>query len=178
MDVDCRLVGVALPDEITARLGRIAPESVVEHTETARRAGTGELGRLRIGYSPSAGSETAPALVDKLIASCPGLDIGATPMATPEIPAAVAAGRIDAGITRGEQPGHGVRRFLLRRERIGVQLATDHPLAAEAEIEIDAAATYPVRIHDRAANPAVHDQLKALLRTGSREPRFHTPALS
>ncbi|WP_433565680.1 LysR substrate-binding domain-containing protein [Nocardia sp. CA-151230] len=71
-----------------------------------------------------------------------------------------------------------MRRFPLRRERIGVQLATDHPLAAEAEIEIDAAATYPVRMHDRDANPAVHDQLTALLRAAGREPRFHTPALS
>ncbi|MFE3257090.1 LysR family transcriptional regulator [Nocardia sp. NPDC059229] len=102
----------------------------------------------------------------------PGLDIGAMPMATPEIPAAVAAGRIDAGITRGEQPGHGVRRFPLRRGRIGVQLASDNPLADEIEIEIDAAAAYPVRIHDRAANPAVHDQLKT---AAHRQPRTSIP---
>ncbi|WP_157124536.1 LysR family transcriptional regulator, partial [Nocardia pseudovaccinii] len=104
--------------------------------DTARNAGAGELGTLRIGYSLSAGAETAPALVDRLIRSSPGLEVSAVPMATPEISPAVADGRIDAGITRGEQPGRGVRRFLLRRLRVGVQLAQHHPLAEHPEIEI------------------------------------------
>src|ERR1700754_5182864 len=101
----------------------------------------GELGTLRIGYSLSAGDETAPALVDRLIRSSPGLKVGAVPMATPEISPAVADGRIDAGIPRGDKPGLDVRQFVLRRARIGVQLAQHHPLAEHPEIEIaDAAA--------------------------------------
>ncbi|UFS94205.1 LysR family transcriptional regulator [Nocardia huaxiensis] len=146
--------------------------------DTARRAGTGELGRLRIGYSLSTGAETAPALVDKLIRSSPGLEVSAVPMTTPEISPAVADGRIDAGITRGEQPGRGIRRFLLRRERIGVQLAQHHPLAGHPEIDIADAAAYPLRLPDRTANPVIHDQLSALFRGPRLTPRFHTPAVS
>ena len=146
--------------------------------DTARSAAAGELGTLRIGYSLSAGAETAPALVDRLIRSSPGLEVGAVPMATPEISPAVADGRIDAGITRGEQPGRGVRRFLLRRARIGVQLAQHHPLAEHPEIEIADAAAYPLRLPDRAANPVIHDQLSALFRDTRPPPRFHTPAVS
>jgi hypothetical protein len=107
-----------------------------------------------------------------------GLDVGAVPMATPEISPAVADGRIDAGITRGEQPGRGVRRFLLRRARIGVQLAQHHPLARHPEIEIADAAAYPLRLPDRAANPVIHDQLSALFRDTRPHPRFHTPAVA
>ena len=110
--------------------------------DTARSAAAGELGTLRIGYSLSAGAETAPALVDRLIRGNSGLEVGAVPMATPEISPAVADGRIDAGITRGEQPGRGVRRFLLRRERTGVQRDAHHPLAEHPEIEIADAAAY------------------------------------
>jgi DNA-binding transcriptional LysR family regulator len=146
--------------------------------DTARKAGAGELGTLRIGYSLSTGAETAPALVDRLSRSSPGLEVGAVPMATPEISPAVADGRIDAGITRGEQPGRGVRRFLLRRERAGVQLAQHHPLAEQAEIEIADAAAYPLRLPDRTANPVIHDQLSALFRDTRPNPRFHTPAVS
>ncbi|GAB0107227.1 LysR family transcriptional regulator [Nocardia sp. JMUB6875] len=146
--------------------------------DTARNAGAGELGTLRIGYSLSAGAETAPALVDRLIRSSPGLEVGAVPMATPEISAAVADGRIDAGITRGEQPGRGVRRFLLRRMRVGVQLAQHHPLAEHPEIEIAEAAAYPLRLPDRTANPVIHDQLSALFRDIRPQPRFHTPPVS
>ncbi|MFF4221167.1 LysR substrate-binding domain-containing protein [Streptomyces nondiastaticus] len=102
--------------------------------DTARSAAAGELGTLRIGYSLSAGAETAPALVDRLIRGNSGLEVGAVPMATPEISPAVTDGRIDAGITRGEQPGRGVRRFLLRRARVGVQPAQHHPLAERPEV--------------------------------------------
>ncbi|GAA1882240.1 hypothetical protein GCM10009736_57780 [Actinomadura bangladeshensis] len=143
--------------------------------DTARSAAAGELGTLSIGYSLSTGAETAPALVDRLIRGNSGLEVGAVPMATPEISPAVAEGRIDAGITRGEQPGRGVRRFLLRRERIGVQLAQHHPLAGHPEIEIADAAAYPLRLADRAANPVVHDQLSALFQDTRPHPRFHTP---
>ncbi|AZM56143.1 LysR family transcriptional regulator [Streptomyces sp. WAC 01529] len=146
--------------------------------DTARRAGAGELGTLRVGYSLSAGAETAPALVDKVMRDSPGLEVGAVPMATPEISAAVAEGRIDAGITRGEQQGRGVRRYLLRRERTGVQLARHHPLAGHPEIEIADAAAYPLRLPDSAANPVIHDQLAALFRDIRPHPRFHTPAVS
>ncbi|MEC3914768.1 LysR family transcriptional regulator [Nocardia sp. CDC160] len=146
--------------------------------DTARSAGAGELGTLRIGYSLSTGAETAPALVDRIIRSSPGLEVSAVPMATPEISLAVADGRVDAGITRGEQPGRGVRRFPLRRVRVGVQMADHHPLAEHPEIEIAEAAAYPLRLPDRSANPAIHDQLSALFREAHPNPRFHTLAVS
>ncbi|MFB7716780.1 LysR family transcriptional regulator [Nocardia sp. NPDC056100] len=146
--------------------------------DAARSAGAGEVGTLRIGYSLSTGAETAPSLVDRLIRDTPGLEVSAVPMATPEISTAVADGRIDTGITRGEQPGRGVRRFLLRRQRVGVQLAQHHPLAEDPEIDIAAAAAYPLRLPDRTVNPAVHDQLAALFRDIQPTPRFRTPAIS
>ncbi|MEK2495098.1 LysR family transcriptional regulator [Kitasatospora purpeofusca] len=146
--------------------------------DTARSAANGEPGTLRIGYSLSTGAGTTPALVDRLIRDHGGLDVGAVPMATPEISPAVADGRIDAGITRGEQPGPGVSRFLLRRARVGVQLAEHHPLAEHPEIEIADAAAYPLRLPDRAANPVIHDQLSALFRDARPHPRFRTPAVS
>ncbi|MDN3027504.1 LysR family transcriptional regulator [Streptomyces sp. S.PB5] len=164
-----------------AALAESAPPALAaleQAWDTARNAGAGELGTLCIGYSLSTGAETTPALVDRLVRSSPGLEVGAVPMATPEISPAVAEGRIDAGITRGEQPGHGVRRFLLRRQRVGVQLAQHHPLAEHPEIEIADAAAYPLRLPDRTANPVIHDQLSALFRDTRLNPRFHTPAVS
>ncbi|MFE2955899.1 LysR family transcriptional regulator [Nocardia tengchongensis] len=171
--VELTTAGAALAEAAPAALAALD-----RAWETARRAGAGELGALRIGYSLSAGAGTAPALVDRLLRENPGLEVRAVPMATPEITPAVAAGRIDAGITRGEQPGRGVRRFLLRSQRIGVQLARNHPLAECAEIEIADAAGYPLRLPDRAANPVVHDQLAALFRDTEPQPRFRTPAIS
>ncbi|MFE0464734.1 LysR family transcriptional regulator [Kitasatospora sp. NPDC058965] len=146
--------------------------------EAARSAAAGEVGAVRIGYSLSAGAQTAPLLVDGLVRAGSGLEVGAVLMATPQICPAVAEGRIDAGITRGGQPGRGVRRFLLRRVRVGVQLAQHHPLAQHPEIEIAEAAAYPLRLPQRAANPVVHDQLTAVFRDVRPHPRFHTPAVA
>ncbi|MEV7447011.1 LysR family transcriptional regulator [Streptomyces sp. NPDC091204] len=83
-----------------AELGTALLAALDRAWDTARSAAAGELGTLSIGYSLSAGAETAPALVDRLIRGPSGLDVGTVPMATPQ------------------QPGRGVRRFLLRRARI------------------------------------------------------------
>ncbi|AYF76258.1 LysR family transcriptional regulator [Nocardia yunnanensis] len=171
--VELTTAGAALVESATPALAALD-----RAWDAARNAGAGELGTLRIGYSLSAGAETAPALVDKLIRSNPGLEVAASPLATPEISPAVADGRLDAGITRGEQPARGARRFLLRRMRIGVQLARHHPLAAHSEIEIADAAAYPLRLPDRTANPAIHDQLSALFHNTHPTPQFRTPAVS
>ncbi|MGW4249881.1 LysR family transcriptional regulator, partial [Nocardia sp. NPDC004722] len=72
----------------------------------------------------------------------------------------------------------GVRRFLLRRMRVGVQLAQDQPQAEQPQIENADAAAYPLRLPDRTANPVIHDQLAALFRGIRPEPRFTTPAIS
>jgi DNA-binding transcriptional LysR family regulator len=131
---------------------------------TALSAAAGELGTLRIGYSLSAGAETAPALVDRLIRGSSGLEVGAVPMATPEISPAVADGRIDAGITRGEQPGRGVRRFLLRRERVGVQLVSC-PHCCET----------PDHTPDSTRPQSLSTCLSATCATGSPSPRPEKP---
>ncbi|MET8862815.1 LysR family transcriptional regulator [Nonomuraea sp. NPDC004580] len=171
--VELTAAGAALAEAAPAALAALD-----RAWDTARSAAAGELGTLRIGYSLSAGAETVPALVDRLMRGTSGLEVGAVPMATPEITPAVADGRLDAGITRSEQPGCGVRRYLLRRLRIGVQLAEHHPLAGHPEIEIADAAAYPLRLPDRAANPVIHDQLSALFQEARPHPRFHTLAVS
>jgi DNA-binding transcriptional LysR family regulator len=113
--------------------------------DTARNAGAGELGTLRIGYSLSAGAETAPALVHGLIRSSPGLEVGAVPMATPEISPAFADSRIDAGITRGEQPGPPARAVTTtpphpyRRQNPGTRTALAARLTRSRSRETDAA---------------------------------------
>ncbi|MFD8696312.1 LysR family transcriptional regulator [Kitasatospora purpeofusca] len=171
--VELTAAGAALADSAPPALAALD-----RAWDTARSAAAGELGTLRIGYSLSTGAGTVPALVDRLIRGNSWLEVGAVPMATPEISPAVADGRIDAGITRGEQPGGGVRRVLLRRVRVGVQLAQHHPLAGHQEIEIADAAAYPLRLPARAANPVIHDQLSALFRDTRPHPRFHTPAVA
>ncbi|MFJ9369708.1 LysR substrate-binding domain-containing protein [Nocardia sp. NPDC101769] len=165
--------GTALADSAPAALAALD-----RAFDTARRVGLGAAGPLRIGYSASAGSETAPLLVEALRRDAPDLQIIAAPMPTPDISTAVAQGRLDVGITRAEQPGTGVRRFPLRRERIGVQLSLSHPLAAHVDLDPTDLVAYPIQLHDRATNPPLHDALVNLFRDLPIQPQFVTPTVA
>ncbi|MBU8812519.1 hypothetical protein KL953_26895 [Mycolicibacterium goodii] len=139
--------------------------------------GSVERCALRIGHSLSAGAETVPVLVDRLVRSSPGLKVRAVPMATPEISPAVVDGHIDVGITRGNN-----RVVVCAGSRCdicasGVQLAQHHLLTERPEIGIADAAAYPLRLPDRAANPVIHDELSALFRHTRPLPQFRTPAV-
>src|ERR687895_1508480 len=64
----------------------------------ARRAGTGELGRVRIGCSWSVRFQTLPAIGRALRASHPGIDLLTQEMWNARMPAALAHGTIDVAI--------------------------------------------------------------------------------
>jgi DNA-binding transcriptional LysR family regulator len=67
--------------------------------EDARRAGAGELGRLRIAYSWSTRFETLPALGRAFRARHPGVELLAQEMWNARMPAAFANGSIDLAIS-------------------------------------------------------------------------------
>jgi LysR family transcriptional regulator, benzoate and cis,cis-muconate-responsive activator of ben and cat genes len=152
--------------------GPAALAALEEVWEAARRAGRGEAGRLRIAYSPSAGYDTAPRLVEALRERYPGVEVTAEVLPTPEIVLAVLDGRADVGVARTPEPADGVRLRTVRVERQGVLVPADHPLASGPEVELAAVAEHPILVHPRAANPAHHDLLVNLFRGAGLEPRL------
>ncbi|QIS14564.1 LysR family transcriptional regulator [Nocardia arthritidis] len=141
-----------------------------------RATAAGESGAMRIVFSASMGSDTAPALLAALERELPGFRLSGHPLPTPLITPEVASGSADAGITRSAQPIDGTRRFLLRVERRGVQLAADHPLTAHAELDLVAAARFPIMQHPRADNPAHYDEVRKLF--AGLDPEFVEPVIA
>jgi DNA-binding transcriptional LysR family regulator len=160
--------------------GPAALEALEEVWETARRAGRGELGHLRLAYGASTGYGTVPNLVEAVRAGHPGLRIAADVVATPAISAAVREGRADAGVARSPEPEPGVRMADLRSERYGVLMAAAHPLAslAPGPVPLAAVARFPLAIHPRAANPGRYDQLVGLFRDAGAAPVLAERAVS
>jgi DNA-binding transcriptional LysR family regulator len=144
--------------------GPVALAALEEVWEAAQRAGRGEGGRLRIAYSPSAGYETAPRLVEAMGERYPGVEVAAEVLPTPEIGRAVRDGRADVGVARTPAPAEGVRLRTVRLERQGVLVAAGHPLADRAEVELTGVAEHPILMHPRAANPAHHNLVLDLFR--------------
>jgi DNA-binding transcriptional LysR family regulator len=152
--------------------GPAALSALEEVWEAARRAGRGEAGRLRIAYSPSAGYETVPRLVEALGARYPGVEVAAEVTPTAEIVRAVLDRRADIGVARTPVPADGVRLRLVRLERQGVLVPAGHSLARGPEVELSAVAEHPILMHPRAANPAHYDLLLELFRNAGLEPRL------
>src|SRR3954453_14199444 len=65
--------------------GPAALAALADVWDAARRAGRGEAGRLRVAYSPSAGYETAPALVRAVRDRHPGIEVSPEGLSMPEI---------------------------------------------------------------------------------------------
>jgi LysR family transcriptional regulator, benzoate and cis,cis-muconate-responsive activator of ben and cat genes len=147
--------------------------SVLEEVwEAARRAGRGEAGRLRIAYSPSAGYETVPRLVEALGERYPGVEVATEVTPTAAIVRAVLDRRADIGVARTPLPADGVRLRLVRLERQGVLVPAGHRLARGPEVELSAVAEHSILVHPRAANPAHYDLLLELFSGAGLEPRL------
>lgn len=125
--------------------------------ESARQAGRGDAGTLRLAYTLSAGHDTAPQLIQALHEANPHITVTTEVLPTPKVLAAVRDRRADVGIARAPGPLAGTQLQPLRHDPMGVLVATDHPLASQDTVDLAEVATYPVVLHPRAANPSHHD---------------------
>ncbi|MDN5913990.1 MAG: LysR family transcriptional regulator [Pseudonocardia sp.] len=130
--------------------------------DAARQAGMGLTGTLRLAYTLSAGYDTAPQLVATLHDRHPGVEVITEVLPTPSILRAIQDRRADAGLARAPAPAEGVRLQTVRRDRLGVLVRIDHPLAELAEVTLTAVAEHPVAIHPRTANPGHYDLITGL----------------
>ncbi|MEU9192742.1 LysR family transcriptional regulator [Streptomyces hundungensis] len=149
--------------------------------DAAQRAGRGELGRLRLVYSASTGYGTVPELVEAVRREYPEIQVSAEVLSTPDIAHAVLDGRADAGVARAAEPVPGVRLRPVRRERRGILVSREHPLAATPDgcgVTLAAVARFPVLVHAREANPGHYDGLLGLFRQAEIEPRLTERSVS
>ena len=130
--------------------------------DSARRAGHGESGTLRLAYPLSAGHDTAPRLIHALHEAHPDIAVATDVLSSPQVLLAVRDGRADAGLARAPAPVAGIRLRPLREDRIGVVTSSDHPLTRHGTADLATAAEFPVVIHPRAANPPHYDFLVGL----------------
>ncbi|WP_063837034.1 LysR family transcriptional regulator [Phaeacidiphilus oryzae] len=126
----------------------------------------GRLGNISFGYGMSAGYETAPALLQAMSEECPGIEVSARVLASGDIVNGVAHGLLDVGLVRCAPEVEGLRNTLIRLERQGVILGSDHPLAKAAADtgSVDPADLDGVRLllHTREQNPGHYDAVMGI----------------
>jgi DNA-binding transcriptional LysR family regulator len=147
--------------------------------EDAKRAGAGELGRLRLAYSWSTRFETLPALGRAFRASHPGVELLGQEMWNARMISAFRSGSIDLALSLCPEIAAELELAAIRKERLVALLPEGHPLAGEEAIPLSSLADEEFVLFPREIAPRLHDAFVAIFRRAEFEPQlrnesFHT----
>jgi DNA-binding transcriptional LysR family regulator len=147
--------------------------------EDAKRAGAGELGRLRIAYSWSTRFDTLPALGKAFRTSQPGVELLAQEMWNAQMAPAFGNGSIDLAVSLCPDIASELEFEAIRTEFLVALLPAGHPLAREQEIPLSSLADEEFVLFPREIGPRLYDAFLATYRRAGFEPQlrnesFHT----
>ena len=137
-----------------------------------RRAGAGELGSLRIGFSWSARFETLPALGRAFRARRPDVELLTEEMWNARMIEALRAGAIDLAVALSPQISDGLTYTPIRSERVVAILSSNHARAGDSAVPLDALAAHELVLFPRDYAPRLYDQLVGFCRSAGFEPRI------
>jgi DNA-binding transcriptional LysR family regulator len=136
----------------------------------ARRAGSGEVGCLRVGHNWSSRFETLPALGQAFASRYPEVELLTEEMRPNRMPAALRSGAIDVALALYPDVVAEISYQLVRKEPVVAVLATGHPHADEETIRLASLAD-DFLLFPRELAPRLHDYYVNLCRRAGFEPR-------
>ncbi len=142
-----RRVELTAAGQVFLEEGRRVLAQLERAENLARRAATGEIGRLAIGGTESATWVVLPELLRAFRRRHPNVDLAIREMPSPLQLEALRNGEIDVGFVRPPVGTDGLVARTILEERLGVLLPKTHPLAKRAEIPIRALRDEPLVIH-------------------------------
>lgn len=145
----------------------------------ARRAGAGESGSVRIGFSWSARFETLPLIGQAFRAGHSDVELLTEEMWNARMPQALRSGALDIAVALCPEIADELSYQPIRREKVVALLAARHRLSGENPIALDALAKDGFLLFPRELAPHLHDDLVSLCRRAGFEPKirsesFHT----
>jgi DNA-binding transcriptional LysR family regulator len=138
----------------------------------------GQAGQLFLGCAPTALLGVLPAILGAGDDRDPILDVRVTEAHTNDIMAAIADGRLDAGLVWEEHAPPPLSIRPLERIRFIVALHPRHPLARRKSVSLDQLATEPLVTPPRDVTPQQFDRIHAAFRTAGLTPRIGQHARS
>jgi DNA-binding transcriptional LysR family regulator len=107
----------------------------------ARNAGTGEYGKIRVGFNAGFATDHLVALVQVLRGEHPHLELEIdNSRTTPDVLKLLRTDRLDVGLVGGPATGPGLTQRRISETRLGVLVANGHPLAEAGSAPVAALA--------------------------------------
>lgn len=147
----------------TALLERIEPllRSLAAIPSELQAMAAGEAGHVRVGFTGLAMATVLPAILREFSKRYPGVRVELNESPTAAQLKALQDGEISCGFFHPDAPTPGLNTHVLLRERNGVLLPTDHPLAKKASLRLRDLSTTPFVLFPRAFNPGFYDRVLA-----------------
>jgi LysR family transcriptional regulator, benzoate and cis,cis-muconate-responsive activator of ben and cat genes len=132
----------------------------------------GESGLLRVGFTGLAMATVLPAILREFHRRHPGirLELNESPTAL-QVPA-LQKGDVDCGFLHPDALPTGFKTRQILRERNGIVLPAEHPLASREQVHLRDVAAVPFVLFPRAHNPGFYDRVLAAFRTAGVTPQI------
>lgn len=139
--------------------------------DETRRVGRGEVGRLRIGFLPSATNELVPAAVRTFRVAFPAVSLDLSEQLDDEQLEALTHGRLDVGVlrTRRELDGVGFEALVVEEQCVAVP--RDHRLAGRRRVSFRDLRGEDFVLWPRRTAPEMHDAIVERCRAAGFSPR-------
>ncbi|WP_026416300.1 LysR family transcriptional regulator [Actinomadura oligospora] len=141
---------------------RRALTDLAEGLSAARATGSGQAGRLRIGFSASLALTVLPGLLRAFRERFPGVHLDIHEMTTAPQIAALHDKAIDVGLLREPADEADLCFRTVLREPFMAVLPAAHPLAAQRSVRLVQLAESPFVLLPRTVGPQLHDQIITL----------------
>ena len=132
----------------------------------------GETGYLRVAFTGLAMATVLPGLLRKFHRRFPGIRLALNESPTSAQLAALATGDVACGFFHPDAVVPGLRTHQLLRERNGVLLPADHPLARRSRLRLRELAQTPFVLFPRVHNPGFYDRMLAAFAQAGVTPRI------
>ena len=165
--VELTLAGQALLERVEPLLRALAavPGAV-------RATAEGQVGHVRVAFTGLAMATVLPGILREFSRQHPGirLELNESPTAAQLV--ALQAGELACGFFHPDAPTPGLQTRVLLRERNGVLLPAEHPLAGRTDLRLRELATTPFVLFPRSHNPGFYDRVLAAFAQAGVAPRI------
>jgi len=136
-----------------------------------RRTGAGAIGRLAVGFVPSAANAALPPLLRRFAGSHPDVDVALREMPPDDLVRGLRDDRLDVCFLYLPFDDPALATRVVSRERFLVALPADHPLAGRDEVDVAVLADEPFILPTRHGMPGLHARVLGICREAGFVPR-------
>lgn len=147
----------------TALLERIEPllRSLAGIPGEVHAMAVGQTGHIRVAFTGLAMATVLPGILREFSKLHPGIRVELNESPTSAQLKALQAGEISCGFFHPDAPTPGLHTHILLRERNGIVLSADHPLAHKTTLRLRDLAKTPFVLFPRALNTGFYDRILA-----------------